>query len=73
MAIVRSHHWRTIGLWIVVAILSVLVIAWLAGAFERPAPREPIQPEAMPEQPQPETVEPDGIVPAPEQQKQPQQ
>jgi hypothetical protein len=65
MANATNYDWRTIGLWVVVAIVAVLVIAWLAGAFERTAEVPP--PEAPPAETTPQQPQPDTTPPAPQQ------
>jgi hypothetical protein len=52
VAISSPTTWRGAAVWIVLAIVVLLVIAWVAGAFESPAPT-------------PVTVEEDVVAPPP--------
>jgi hypothetical protein len=65
MANSNTYSWRNIALGVVAAIVVLLVILWLAGAFEATteqplteAPEtETTTPEPEPEEPQPESEE----------------
>jgi hypothetical protein len=61
VAISSPTTWRGAAVWIVLAVVVLLVIAWVAGAFESPAPT-PVTVEeevvAPPPEPDPEPVVP---------------
>jgi hypothetical protein len=61
VAISSPTTWRGAAVWIVLAIVVLLVIAWVAGAFESPAPT-PVTVEEEVVAPPPS--EPEPVVPA---------
>jgi len=65
MADVTNYNWRTIAIWAVVAVVVLLVIAWLAGAFQG-SPEQPTTqaPQTETTTPEPETTEPEAQEPA---------
>jgi len=64
MADATNYNWRTIALGIAAAIVVLLVIAWLAGAFEG-TPEQPTTqaPQTETTTPEPETAEPEAEEP----------
>ncbi len=65
MANATNYNWRTIAIWAVVAVVVLLVIAWLAGAFQG-TPEQPTTqaPQTETTTPEPETTEPEAQEPA---------
>lgn len=66
MADISPTTWRNAAIWIAVAVVLLLVIAWASGVFESP-------PAPTPEVQQPETTEPETPPPPEGETTQPQQ
>jgi cytochrome c-type biogenesis protein CcmH/NrfG len=65
MANGTAYNWRTIAIGVVAAIVVLVVIAWLVGAFQG-TPEQPITqaPQTDTTTAEPENTEPDAEVPA---------
>lgn len=68
MANVNVTDWRNVAIWVVGGVVVLLIIAWLAGAFEG-SPEAPTTGAPQPEttSPQPETTQPGTQEPAQQQ------